>query len=215
MIKTHKRTLLITSVLILLPMLAGLLLWNRLPDTLATHFGSDNVPNGFSSKPFAVFGLPLFVLACQWFSVLITANDPKRQNISGKVFVLTLWVCPAVSLLSGAVIYGYALGLSLNIGRVAQGFVGVLFALIGNYLPKCRQSYTMGIKLPWTLADEENWRRTHRLGGFLWMLGGGILLLCALLDIRSFYVQMITCIAMVLLPVGYSFLYARRRLPDN
>lgn len=210
MIKRHKRTLLLTSALILLPMLAGLLLWNRLPDTLATHFGTGNVPNGFSSKPFAVFGLPLFVLACQWCSVLITANDPKRQNISAKVFRLTLWVCPAVSLLACGVTYAYALGQPLDIGRLAQGFVGALFVLIGNYLPKCRQSYTMGIKLPWTLADEENWRRTHRLGGFLWATGGGILLLCALLNVRTSYVQIAVFAVIVFVPVGYSFLYALR-----
>lgn len=211
LIRENKRLLVITSAIILLPVLAGLVLWNRLPDTMATHFGPDDAPNGFSSKPFAVFGIPLFVLACQWLSVIITENDPKRQNVNPKVFRIMLFICPAVSLLCGAITYGYALGLRPDIGRIGLAFMGLIFLVLGNYLPKCRQTYTIGIKLPWTLDDSDNWNRTHRLAGYLWSLCGLVLLLCAVFSVHASFLVPLLLILTVLIPVVYSFLLARKK----
>ena len=63
MLKDNKKTLIITSILTILPILIGVFFWNRLPDVMATHFGANNEANGFTSKAFAVFGLPLILLA--------------------------------------------------------------------------------------------------------------------------------------------------------
>ncbi|HJJ87737.1 MAG TPA: DUF1648 domain-containing protein, partial [Methanocorpusculum sp.] len=68
-----KGTLIITSVLTLLPLFAGLLLWNVLPDVLVTHWGIDNQPNGYMSKAAVVFGLPFFMLALQWLCMFATS----------------------------------------------------------------------------------------------------------------------------------------------
>ena len=92
MIKANKNTLLITSIVTMLPVLAGVLLWNRLPDMMATHFGADNQADGLSSKAFAVFGIPLIGLVILWVAAFVTAHDPKKQHISPKMFSLVLWI---------------------------------------------------------------------------------------------------------------------------
>lgn len=88
--------------------------------------------------------------------------------------------------------------------------VGVVFIIIGNYLPKCRQSYTVGIKLPWTLDSEENWNRTHRMAGGLWMAGGAVLMLLSLLGQISVFIFLPVVLVMTLVPTVYSYLLYRK-----
>ena len=85
MLKANRKTLIITSIVTILPMLIGIIYWNRLPDVMATHFGFNNEANGFSSKAFAVFGLPVILLAVLLVGAFITSHDPKKQNISAKI----------------------------------------------------------------------------------------------------------------------------------
>ena len=80
--KKYKTTLILTTLISLFPTVIGLLLWNRMPDTIATHFGTNNVPNGWSSKTMAVIGIPLFLAALQIFTAVFTFSDPKRPNTS-------------------------------------------------------------------------------------------------------------------------------------
>ena len=80
MIKKNWKTLLITSVVILLPILVGLVLWNQLPDQIPSHWDASGEIDGWSSKPFTVFGMPLILLALQWLCVLGTNSDPKKEN---------------------------------------------------------------------------------------------------------------------------------------
>ncbi len=213
MLKRHMKTMIITSIITVLPILVGVLLWNRLPDVMATHFDSSNKANGFESKFFAVFGLPLILLAVQWVAAFVTANDPRKQNISPKMFSLILWIVPLTSLICGAAIYTFNLGLTLNFYLVVQLFLGVLFIVIGNFLPKARQNYTIGIKLPWTLANEENWNRTHRLAGFVWVIGGILMVVLTLTGLAKAPVYIGAFMAMALIPWVYSFwLHTKRGL---
>ena len=82
MIRQNKKMLLLTSIITLLPVFIGLFLWNQLPDSVATHFGLDNQPDGYSSKAFAVFGLPLILLAVHLVCVVATKIDPKSKDFA-------------------------------------------------------------------------------------------------------------------------------------
>ena len=210
MLKANKKTLIIASIVTILPILIGLLVWDRLPDVMATHFGMDNEANGWSNKAFAVFGLPLFLLAMEWIAAVVTSQDPRRQNISPKMFSLVLWIIPMVSVVCGAAIYTYNLGMKVDISFFAMLFTGLLFIVIGNYLPKARQNYTIGIKIPWTLADEENWNRTHRVAGHLWVAGGILMVLAALTGFSGIRWFFVILAVMTIVPCLYSYwIYAR------
>ena len=207
-----KRNLLLTSACILLPVCAGVVLWGRLPERVPTHFNFYGVPDGWSSKPFAVFGLPLFLLGVQLLCAFAVSHDPKAGNVGGKIRALVLWICPAVSLFTAAMIYPNALGYSMNMTMFAMLLTGTLFVVLGNYLPKCRQNYTVGIKLPWTLADEDNWNRTHRMAGPLWVAGGFLVMLDALLQFAGPYLFLGVLTLIAAAPVVYSAaLYAAKR----
>ncbi len=209
MIKKHLRTIIITSAITLIPMIAGVLLWNRLPEQIPTHFGISGEADGWSSKPFAVFALPLFMLAMHLICILATRADPKHNNISDKVFTVILYIVPAISLLLCTMIYPVALGSDINVSLIAMLFVGFVFVITGNYLPKCKQSYTVGIKLPWTLDDSKNWNKTHSLAGKLWVICGIIIIINAFLE--SPYIFLPVVAIMVLVPTIYSYMLYKKK----
>ena len=114
MIKKNLKTMIITSIIILAPIVVGLILWDKLPAELATHFAENGEPNGWSSKEFAVFGMPLFLLAVHWFCAFFTGVDPKKENISNKMMTLVLWICPVVAIFGCGSTYMYAIDNSIN-----------------------------------------------------------------------------------------------------
>ncbi len=203
MLKKNLKTLIITSIITLLPMIIGIVLWNRLPEEIATHFGMNGEPNDWSSKAVTVFGMPLFLLFIQLLCAAATGYDPKNKHISDKMFKLILWIMPVVSIFTNAGIYAYALGYSVDIAMSSIILCGILFIVVGNYMPKMKQSYTLGIKLPWTLESEENWNKTHRLGGWVFMIGG---IVTIILSFTSMYwMFFIIMIVIIIIPTIYSF----------
>lgn len=203
--KKYRTTLILTSIVTLLPLFVGLLLWDKLPDQMATHFAMDGTPNGWSGKAATVFGMPIFLLVMQWFGMTVTLQDPKRKNMSEKLLKIILWLIPAISVSGIWVTYGYALGYETSSVTLAYVILGVVFVLVGNYLPKCRQNYTMGIKLPWTLDDEENWNHTHRLAGYLWIASGIIMIVNSFL--QKEWLAFAVLVVAGIVPTIYSFLY--------
>ena len=202
--KNSKWELLLTSLVCLLPLPVGAALYPRLPEIMVTHWDFSGNANGWSSRAATVFGLPLVILALHLVCFYAESRETKK-NTNPVLRTVLLWFCPAVSLLGGAVTLGTGLGYEMHISTVVPVFVGLLFLILGNYLPKIRQNRTMGIKLPWTLQSEENWNRTHRLAGFLWVAGGLLLILLTLLGLGNVWVYAAVTAAMVLIPGFYSW----------
>ena len=208
MIKKHWKLLVITSVMTLLPILAGMILWNQLPEQMPMHWNAAGEIDGWGSKAFAVFGIPAIMLAAQWLCVLGTAADPKRANHPEKILQLVLWIIPVISVGMHAAVYAVALGHNVRMEMIAPVLVGVVLTIIGNYRPKCKQNYTIGIKIPWTLNSEENWNKTHRFAGFLWTVGGLIVVLTGF--IGGFWVFLPVVIVMVAAPMIYSYVLHKK-----
>ncbi len=208
MIKKNLKVLIITSIVILLPILAGLILWNQLPEQIPSHWNASGEIDGWSSKVFSVFGMPLILLAAQWLCVLGSAADPKKENHPQKVLHLVLWIIPVLSVLLHVITYSVALGKEVRVEVVLPVFIGIIFAIIGNYMPKCKQNYTIGIKIPWTLNSEENWNRTHRFAGRLWMVCGLMIILTGFFG--GFWVFLPIVLLMVIAPFVYSYVLYRK-----
>ena len=208
MFKKHWKLLLLTSIIILLPILAGLLLWDQLPQQIPSHWNANGEIDGWSSKGFAVFGLPFIMLAIQYLCVLVTAADPKRKNHSDKVLQLVLWIVPLLSVVLLAVTYAVALGEEVRVEVLTPVLVGLVLTVVGNYMPKCKQNYTIGIKIPWTLHSEENWNRTHRFAGRLWVICGLCITVTGFLGCAQYAIPF--ALLMVLVPVLYSYLLHRK-----
>lgn len=212
--KKNKWLFVVTSVIIVLPILVGVLLWDKLPEQVPYHWGVNGEVDGWASKPTAVFLLPVIMLAVQWFCVLMTGLDPKGKDVAKtKMMGIVLWIIPVLNLFLHVMVWLAALGREVNMAVVMPLFMGALFVIIGNYLPKCKQSYTLGIKLPWTLHDEENWNATHRMAGKLWVGGGVAVMLCTLLPaVAAFITMMVILVIMCAVPTVYSYrLYKKKQ----
>ncbi len=200
MLKNNKGKLLVSSVIILLPLLAGLLLWDRLPDS-------------FGQRGFTVFGLPLILLATHWGCLLGTSLDKRQRGQNQKALGIVFWIVPFISLFASGVTYSAALGKKFDSPAVTALMTGLLFMFIGNYLPKTKQNRTLGIRISWTLKNEENWNRTHRFGGKVWFVCGLLHVLAVFLP-DSLIIPVIVCTvcAAIVLPVAYSYgIYRQHR----
>ena len=213
MFKKHLKNLIITTIVTLLPMLAGVILWNKLPEQFPIHFNAAGEVDGWSSKVFGVFGLPLILVAFQWLCGLGSLKlDPKAENLEGKVFSLVLWIIPVLSVVLNALVYCTALGMDMNVQIIMPLLIGLLMVIIGNWLPKCKHSYTLGIKLPWTLADETNWNRTHRFAGPIWVVCGLVIMLCGLIGGAFLWVMVAAFVVMIAAPTVYSYLLFKGKI---
>lgn len=208
MIKNNKWKLLISSLLILLPMALGAIIWDELPADMATHFGIQGEADGFSSKGFTVFGMPLILLALHWVCMLGTALDKRNKGQSKKVLGIVFWIVPIVTIITQAGIYLYALNIDVDMFNICISLIGIMFIFVGNYIPKAKQNRTIGVKIPWTLNDEANWNATHRFTGRLWVVCGIVSLLCIFVP---FPVKPWALVGVILIsvipPFVYSYIY--------
>ncbi len=209
----YKRQLTIASLVTLVPMLVGLILWNKLPMTMATHWGASGEVNGYGSKWFAVFVLPLILLAFFWVCVWFSSKDPKNKDQNKKAFSVVIWTVPLISCFTSGFTYAVSLGVRPNVTVILGLLFGVLFMLIGNYMPKAKQNFTLGIKIRSTLESEDNWNATHRVAGKVWFFGGLVMLACAFLPAKiAVFAIFAVLVILVAVPMVYSLVYRRKQL---
>lgn len=208
MLKKYLPKILISTIITLLPIVFGLIMWDKLPENMPTHFNTAGEADGYASRAVGVFALPLAMAALNIICVLFSMLDPKRRNIDGKAMSLIIWLVPALTVFVSGTIYAYALGYKMNMSALVTGFLGLVFIIIGNYLPKCGQNYTIGIRMPWTLDDPETWKATHRFGGKVFVISGFLTILSAFAkSVWVMFAIMMTCIVVITL---YSYIYYNR-----
>ena len=117
-----------------------------------------------------------------------------------------MWAVPVISLVIASQMYPYHLGYDVNVEYVSKLFIGVVLIIIGNYLPKARQNYTIGIRTPWTLANEVNWNKTHRLAGYLWLVCGIVMILLTFAGMMKTSIMIAIVVIIIIVPFLYSFL---------
>ncbi len=216
MIKKHKGQVIISSIVILLPILIGLFIWNFLPDQIVTHWNFNGEPDGWSGKGFTVFVLPMILFALHWICVIFSSFDPKNREQNKKVSSMVLWIMPVISLLMCSLTYAIALGYEINIGIGVRILLGLMFLIFGNYMPKCKQNHTIGIRVKWTLRNEENWHKTHRFSGRLWVAGGVFILATLFIPLDSFaYIFFPLVLVMAFGPMVYSYVYYKKQIKDG
>lgn len=130
------KSLIITCIVCLLPIFLGLALWHRLPDEIAVHFNIYNEPDGFASKGVAVFGLPFMMAVLQAVCCFINDINAHKHGIRKKFERATKLIIPVMSIILQTVTFVYALGIGVDIRKVASLIVGFILLVVGNYLPK-------------------------------------------------------------------------------
>ncbi len=212
----NKKYWLLTSAVTLLPMLIGLLLWDKLPDKLPTHFGIDGAADGWGSKGFAVFGIPSMWLTFQLIIWAVTSLDKQNQGHNRKVLNLVGLIFPAMSIVFALLIYSHGMEVDLNLSSFLFPLLGLFFILIGNWLPKIKQNATLGIKIKWTLYNEENWNKTHRFGGWCWVIGGILFCLMGFVpDNALLWLLPLELVLLAVVPMVYSWRLAKKQQAEG
>ena len=173
---------------------------------MTTHWGADGAADGQGSKAMVVFLPSSILLAVHILALVITGLDKNIHNQTKKAQAIIFWIIPCLSLFVGGLLYGVAFGMEMHLARFLPAFLGVLFALMGNYMPKIKQNSTLGIKITWTLQNEETWVKTHRFAGKVWFVGGLLMIAATFLPGNwCLYILPVFFVPMMALPMVYSY----------
>ena len=169
---------------------------------------------GFTSIQGKWINLFFVVMQCVFVAIIFYDNRNRQQN--HKVIGMTIWIIPVITLLYNGIVRLVDMG--ADIENLFMAFIyygtGLMFMVIGNYLPKVKQNNTIGIRVIWTLQDEENWNATHRFSGKLWMAAGILCMLCGLFEenMAALVLYIISIMAAAIISILYSYLFYKKKI---
>lgn len=205
--KQQKWKYIISSILIAVPML---ILWI----VLIVRSEDISVTGGLTTGHMMIASgvQTVLLLFVHFLCLYFTMKDQGNQNQSNKVMGMVFWIVPIISLLANGICMKVVFHLAFDLRFFLLVMLGLLFLLIGNYLPKCRRNFSLGIKVKWTLCNDENWNATHRFSGKVWVLCGMVLLILAFVREHIFFAALLPVIlVMIFAPILYSYLYYRKQ----
>lgn len=191
----------------------AIFIYPHLPEQVPSHWNLKGEVDSYMTRPQGAFAMPLLALSLYLMMILVPVIDPRRDNYFRFKNAYRLMRWSLVLFLGGLYILTmmFSLGYDVNISLVVKAGVALLLTMIGNFMGQFRHNYFVGIKTPWTLANEEVWSQTHRWGGRIWVLGGLICLAMSPLNaLWANYLYFATIIVMAVLPMVYSYLLYRR-----
>ncbi|MBD3725161.1 MAG: SdpI family protein [Flavobacteriaceae bacterium] len=192
----------------LIPFIYLAFIWNNLPETVPMHWNGKGEIDRYGSKN-ELWSLTAMLSGLGYFLFLIIPKiDPKGKlsKMGNKLDNLRLMMALFMSALSMFIIYSVQQAESKPTFIFA--LIGLLFAGLGNYFKTIKPNYFIGIRTPWTLENEEVWKKTHLFGGKLWFIGGLLIFILSLIipDNYSFYVLITVTVIISILPIIYSYL---------
>jgi uncharacterized membrane protein len=207
-------TTIIVLVLVLAATIAGLSLWNRLPDQMASHWNVNDQVDGYMSKFWGMFLMPLITLGMFLLFLVIPNIDPLKANIAQFRDAFNLFIV----LIVGFMVYVHMLTLLWNLGYTSFGLgrammpaLGVLFIFVGYMLRKAKRNFFIGIRTPWTLSSDRVWDETHRIGAMLFTISGILALLGSFFGgTTAFAMLMVPILGSTIFLVIYSYVLYQR-----
>jgi len=207
---TTRTTTIIVLILIAAATLAGHLLWNRLPDQMASHWDVNDQVNGYIPRFWGVFLMPLVTLGMVALFLVLPNIDPLKANIAKFREIFNVFIV----LIVGFMVYVHMLTLLWNLGYTNVGIgksmlpaMGLLFVAIGAMLRKAKRNFFIGIRTPWTLSSDTVWDKTHQLGAVLFMASGALAFIGGFFGgMVAFWMLMIPLIGSTLFLLVYSYI---------
>lgn len=208
---TTQRTNLLSLIFIAIPVVLTLYLYPSLPEQIPTHWNITGEVDAYMPKPVGVLVLPLaaaFILLIMKLIPLVSPKGFQTDEFRGVVNIFTVTLVGFVSGVALLVLLA-ATGRDVHVNELVFAGVGLLFIVLGNYLGKVRKNFFIGIRTPWTLASDEVWAKTHRLGGWMFVLAGLVLALSGIFGVNEIVLASTIVIAAVI-PIAYSFILYQR-----
>ena len=208
-----KTTSIISIILIASAVVAGAVLWNQLPEQMASHWNANDQVDGTMPKFWGVFMMPLIALGLMALFLAIPNIDPLKANIAQfrESFNLFTVLIIAFILYVHGLTLAWSLGFtSFKMSAAMLPFMGVLFIAIGLMLRKAKRNFFIGIRTPWTLSSDSVWDKTHQLGSILFMISGVFALIGGLFGgMTAFWLMFIPLMGSTLFLVVYSYILYR------
>ena len=209
-----RTTTILVLVMIIGATLAGLLLWSRLPEQMASHWNFNDQVDGYMSKFWGVFMVPLITLGMFVLFLVIPSIDPLKANIAQFRGAFNLFIVLIVAFM----LYIYGLTLAWNLGytdfKISTSIlpaIGLLFIFIGFMLRRAKRNFFIGIRTPWTLSSDQVWNKTHQLGSILFMASGALAVVGSFFGgTTAFWMLMIPIFGSTIFLVIYSYILYRR-----
>jgi uncharacterized membrane protein len=193
----------------------ALAVYARLPQRIPSHWNLQGEVDGWMDKPWGALFQPFIATVMLGLLWLLPRIDPRRANVERFAEDRRLLINLIILFLAVVQVttFGHALGWPVQVDRVILAAVGLLFVGLGNYLPRIRSNWFMGIRTPWTMDNERVWRATHRVGGRTFVAAGLVMALAALLPspAREWTAGAATAFA-IAVPLVYSYVAYRRDL---
>ena len=216
---SKKKSNIIIAIILLLTVVVTLFYYPQMPDIIPTHWGPDGQIDCTGPKYmlFVFTGIAAGVYLLMLFAEKI---EPKQGSYDKfrKVFdILRIFI---TALLCGLVLLTIAFSFNpqfANMNSIMYPAMGLMFVLLGNYMPKVKHNYTFGIKTPWTFASENVWNKTHRMAGPLWVIGGVIMMALVFVKNTSLaaVILFVVMIILVIIPMVYSYSEYQKELKNN
>jgi len=208
---TTKTTTIITIVLIAVSLIAGLLLWDNLPDPMASHWNENDQVNGYISRFWGVTLMPLVVTGMLLLFLVIPFIDPLKANIAQfrETFNLFIVAIALFMLYVHGLTLAWGLGYRFQMSSAMLPFMGVLFVVIGYILRQAKRNFFIGIRTPWTLSSDTVWDKTHQVGSWLFIASGVLAVIGGFIGGETaFWMMLVPLIGSVIFLFVYSyFLY--------
>jgi uncharacterized membrane protein len=199
-------------LLIIAPFIYGALIFPQLPSKIPTHFNIEGKADAWGG-PSSIFIGPGIMGAVSIFVYVLVSNlkkfDPKKYEEANDALYknFALLTVAFLSILSLIIIYSSTHADQINVGKLILPLVGLSFAGLGWYMPKFKQNYFVGFKLPWTLENVDNWNETHKVAGTVWMFGGWLQVIATVSLPMKFVAIgfMLTTAVMIIVPTVFSY----------
>ncbi len=198
-------------MIIAVPFVYYAILYKDLPSQIPIHFDIHGNPDNFASKSGYWWVLATTTLGIYLLMIAIPLIDPKKRikQMGNKYYSLKLLIVGLIAIINAFSIY-VAANPGLDIKMIILVILGVVILVLGNYMPAFKPNYFIGIRTPWTLESEEIWRKTHRMGGWLWSITGILTIILALINVNPLIIFVLIMLASFI-PVIYSFvLYLKK-----
>ncbi len=173
--KRDRKTLILTIIVCLLPILLGIVLYNQLPEQMPIHFKAGDVPDNYAPKNFALFGIPLIMAIVQTICMLSTINRLKNKE-KPRIAKIMEWFIPIITVLIYIIMIEVPLGSTIYVGKSICLILGISFMIIGNYLPKMSYDTAKGVFHP-TPSNEKTFRKMSKIMGYSFIVMGIIFLI--------------------------------------
>lgn len=200
-------------LLIALSVLIGVFAYPYLPDQMPMHWNINGEVDGYWDKQYAAFFPPLLMIVLMVLFIFMPRIDPKKENYKkfSSSYTIFITIMNVFFLLLQSVTISYGLGVNIDISLVVNLGIGLLFIVLGNYLPRIKHNYFIGVRTPWTLANEKTWRKTHQLSGKLFVVAGILLVAISFLPgIYKFTGMLVVVVATVLISTIASYIFYNR-----